>query len=320
VAVWILVFPVWWQALAFARYQHPEILQPAVSRVALEEFGRKNTDYGEQVDWLNTHLPIDARIYTMLNQNYYARHNYVAMHALSEYGGFLLTSSADDYYRRLRRVGIAYVAYHRWTADETVEGELLNVFLKRLSEYAEILRADGRLRSVAVLGRGASAIDVCRLIDQTPRTLALGVDALEVEAEDFVRGDARVSFDLAPRVGIVRSQRRQASVSIEYDLDIRATGRYELRLRFAAEDPRPVSAFVDGRPLGQVALDATGSWGPESLRWDDPLPLELTSGLHVLRLQREGPFPHIDRLRIARVSQRPSLATSSVGPAPRVTE
>ncbi len=76
-------------------------------------------------------------------------------------------------------------------------------------------------------------------------------------------------------------------------------GRFELELRAAAEESRPVRVLLDGREIAAAALGAvTGSWLPLGQRWSSLGEVELAAGEHVLRMERDGSFPHVDKLRL----------------------
>ncbi len=123
---------------------------------------------------------------------------------------------------------------------------------------------------------------------------------MEIEAEHYHRGNGRVSFDLAPQRGVVVSRPGVVSTHAEFDLDVIQAGEYEFQLRYAAASARPVDVFVDDLFVGKAATDATGGWEAQSLAWGAGLTLNLRSGPHLLRIERAGAFPRIDRLRFRR--------------------
>lgn len=291
-------------AVGTAGYAHryfPAFLQYAVATVDEARFNRERTHYGEAVWWMNEHLPSDARIYTMVNQNYYAKHTYITMHAITEYGGFLLAESPDDFHRRLRETRIDFVAYHRFAGERVPGDDVLTAFLARISGYADALRGDGRLRPVAVVGKDARSVDVCLVPPVDPFAVTASARDVEFEAESFHRGTGAVSFAFAPRLGVVVSESDSQSSVVEYDLEVGEAGRYELRIRYAAGAARPVEVYLDGGLVEEWPAAATGGWFASSLGWSAPLTLELPTGRRVLRLEREGAFPHIERLQLRRV-------------------
>ena len=89
----------------------------------------------------------------------------------------------------------------------------------------------------------------------------------------------------------------RSPVSVEYDVELPAAGKYELDLRFAAGAPRPVELLVDGKVAGQVCRGTTGSWNTSGAEWEKSLVLELTAGKHTIGLRRSADFPHVVDLR-----------------------
>ena len=84
---------------------------------------------------------------------------------------------------------------------------------------------------------------------------------------------------------------------LEYDLHLPASDTYLLATRFAAEQARPVEAFIDDITLGSpLAAEPTGGWNPINQQWRFDQLLHLTAGKHTFKLLRkEGPFPRIDK-------------------------
>ena len=93
-----------------------------------------------------------------------------------------------------------------------------------------------------------------------------------------------------------------------------------LALRYAAAESRPIELTLDGRPLASdAARAATGSWQPDTQTWSIEAVVPLASGKHVIRLERDGPFPHLDKLALlpARFAKmRPARRRAVVGQAP----
>lgn len=84
---------------------------------------------------------------------------------------------------------------------------------------------------------------------------------------------------------------------VEYVLQFPVDGVYDLELRYAAADSRPVDLLVDGKSAGQVCRTATGSWNTSGAKSEKSATLNLTAGRHAIRLQRAANFPHVVALR-----------------------
>jgi len=123
---------------------------------------------------------------------------------------------------------------------------------------------------------------------------------IDLEAEKFARGNVIVQTTAyGEGIGVILNGGPIPNFA-EYDVSIPADRLQRLELRFAAAEARPVRVFLDGKLIrADAANQATGSWNPDGQRWEMVALLPLKSGNHTLRLERDGPFPHIDRLLIA---------------------
>jgi hypothetical protein len=82
----------------------------------------------------------------------------------------------------------------------------------------------------------------------------------------------------------------------EWEFEVANTGPHQLRVRYAAEESRPVRLLIDGALVADAALaGTTGGWLPAEQRWFDVGTFQLESGRHVLRLERDGSIPHVHR-------------------------
>ncbi|TAH37263.1 MAG: DUF1553 domain-containing protein [Planctomycetota bacterium] len=119
-----------------------------------------------------------------------------------------------------------------------------------------------------------------------------------LEAESCARGNLivdRETWGTADTV-IIRtgSDGRQFA---EYDVEVPAAGAYVVHVRCAAAESRPMRALVNGVLAAGAALgEVTGSYYPDGQRWLTLAVAELRAGSNVLRLERDGPVPHLDQL------------------------
>jgi len=135
-----------------------------------------------------------------------------------------------------------------------------------------------------------------------------------VEAERFTKGNVLINTTgYGAGIGVILNRGELPNV-VEYKLAVAADDYYQLELRFAAAESRPVRIFVDGQLVNALAaVGVTGSWNPDTQRWSVGCVLPLGVGQHTIRLTRDGPFPHFDKLALVPVveaSSQNALMTS----------
>ncbi len=106
-----------------------------------------------------------------------------------------------------------------------------------------------------------------------------------------------------PGIGVVRSTGGGPGRAT-WAFDVAEADTYELRIRYASAEPRPVRIELDdGRTttlLADAALgDATGSFMPDGQRWRKVAEVDLEPGTHRLTISSDHAFPHLDRLQLA---------------------
>jgi hypothetical protein len=91
----------------------------------------------------------------------------------------------------------------------------------------------------------------------------------------------------------------QSPTSAEFGIDVPAAGRYDLRVRCASEETRPVTVLLNGRNLtdGFCAL-ATVGYMPTAQQWQSAGVYEFPKGKVRLRLESSAPFPHISTIAL----------------------
>jgi len=93
----------------------------------------------------------------------------------------------------------------------------------------------------------------------------------------------------------------QAASGAGYKLDLPASGTYEIAIRYAAAEPRPVHLLVNGQDAKEVCQRATGGWLPEFQTWDSAGLFKLSGGANRIGLASYGPFPPVSMLRLIRI-------------------
>lgn len=132
-----------------------------------------------------------------------------------------------------------------------------------------------------------------------------------VEAEAYTSGNLKIDLHgYGEAIGVVYNAGELPNFC-EYEIDV-PEGFYQLELRYAAAEPRPVQVLLDEvTVLTGAAGEVTGSWYPDTQRWFAEEVLPLSAGRHTLRLLREGPFPHLDKLALV-LREVPGLAPADV--------
>jgi hypothetical protein len=86
---------------------------------------------------------------------------------------------------------------------------------------------------------------------------------------------------------------------VEYDVDVLTSANYQVKLRYASAAARPLRLSVDGKVISDHAANGeTGGFDPNHQNWENTAVVSLTRGRHVLRLDTDGVFPHLDALRL----------------------
>ncbi|MBL8767392.1 MAG: DUF1549 domain-containing protein, partial [Planctomycetes bacterium] len=179
--------------------------------------------------------------------------------------------------------------------------ERLDAAQRELAQREQAARADVEARVRRELARV-----VVRATD-------VGADALVVEAESFARGNLHVDHEHwgTPEVGVVHTHVGGAQFA-EYDVTTTVDATWQLFVRFAQGESRPIRVTVDGTVVAASALETvTGGFLPEHQVVARIGEVSLSAGAHVLRIERDSHFPHVDAL----VLLRGDAAADDVAPA-----
>src|SRR5262249_46365676 len=92
--------------------------------------------------------------------------------------------------------------------------------------------------------------------------------AVVVEAETFARGNVvRDRETYGEGIGVIYNAGPLPNVA-EYDVDLPAAGTYQLAVRYAAAEARPIELSIDGHKIASGACaKVTGSWQPDTQAW-----------------------------------------------------
>ena len=128
---------------------------------------------------------------------------------------------------------------------------------------------------------------------------------IELQAVKFSRGDTgRDTENFGKGLGIILNV--GGSNQVEWDVDVPAAGLYQLEVRYASAEERPVRLFLNGKQIRtDAAAKNTGSFFPDGQRWEVVGRYSMPAGKSVLRLEGIGVLPHISRFLFVPVAARP---------------
>jgi cytochrome c553 len=141
--------------------------------------------------------------------------------------------------------------------------------------------------------------------------------AIVLEAEKYKKGTAdKADTGYGEGIGIILSY-DPTHTRAEYAITVTRAGEFELELRYAALESRPVRVSVDGKVvLPEAAKATTGGWNPEHQAWKPEGRVRLQEGKNTLAIEAHGLLPHIDKLAVlplepaeTTVATRPSAGT-----------
>jgi hypothetical protein len=123
-----------------------------------------------------------------------------------------------------------------------------------------------------------------------------------IEAENYSRGNVVKDFETYGKgIGVVHSM--GGADHIEWDVMVPASGAYQIELRYAAAEARPVRLLLNGKVVrGKTAGEVTGSWQPEHQQWEPQGVFPLEAGKNIIRIERDAPIPHFDKLLVVAAS------------------
>ncbi|MGD9856804.1 MAG: DUF1549 domain-containing protein, partial [Planctomycetaceae bacterium] len=218
-----------------------------------------------------------------------------------------LASEAEIAQQRQQQQAIddAQAAINRLTSEtnESLQAEARRRLADYLLAAEEARRMELALTQLSPVGSDAAASDRDGVV--------------VIEAEDFARGNVRKDFDAYGKgIGVILNDGPLPNFA-EYRIAIADPGYYQLELRYAAAEARPCRLTIDGHPIrSDVASQVTGSWNPDTQRWFVEAVHRFEFGKHTIRLERDGPFPHVDRLLIAPVpAEQVAELSKLAGPA-----
>ncbi len=126
-----------------------------------------------------------------------------------------------------------------------------------------------------------------------------------IEAENFNRG-AGIAKDFegyGKGIGVIHSV--GSPCSAEYDFQVPSAGQYQVELRYASAEVRPVRLLINGVVVRDKTAGAvTGSFNPDGQRWEAQGVFTLKAGQNSIRIERPGDIPHFDKVLIVTAPSR----------------
>lgn len=118
-----------------------------------------------------------------------------------------------------------------------------------------------------------------------------------IEAEKYDRGNVNRDFvAYGQGIGVIHSPGTPPDFA-EWDVNLPESGVYQIELRYAAAEPRPVRLLLNSRIIrDNAAGKVTGSWQPDGQRWEAQGRFRLQAGKNTLRIERDSYIPHFDKI------------------------
>jgi formylglycine-generating enzyme required for sulfatase activity len=140
--------------------------------------------------------------------------------------------------------------------------------------------------------------------------IAAAADEAEftIEARDFDDGNARVSLngqEYADGPSCIWNGGQLPNWT-EYEIDLPITADFALSALYAAASSRPVQIQLDGKTVHTGFAGVTGAWSTSSAKWEPQCTLHIDRGKHIIRLECQGPFPHICAIRMKSSAAMPA--------------
>ena len=122
-----------------------------------------------------------------------------------------------------------------------------------------------------------------------------------VEAENYQSGNVKkASTGYGEGIGVIYNNGTLPNIA-EYEIEVPESGRYQFEIRYAAAQSRPVELSINGQLVKKDAAgEVTGSWFPKSQQWKVEGFYTFQAGKNRVRLESKIPFPHIDKLLVAK--------------------
>lgn len=124
--------------------------------------------------------------------------------------------------------------------------------------------------------------------------------SLAIPAEHFAKGNVKVDNSrYGNPANVVITSGGERSSFVEYTINLPASGKYYLHLRYASNEPRPMGLDVNHRKQGTVAKQASGGNDVAQQKWFAHGKFDFKKGKNLLRFTSQDPFPHLNRIVVS---------------------
>lgn len=163
-----------------------------------------------------------------------------------------------------------------------------NEDLERLSGFTLTPVLVAKSESLYRLGLGASTVVIT---EAALPSNATAIDARKLSSGNVVVDDSNYGIG----IGVIVSPIYPAHV--EYQIPLQEAGRYQLRIRCASLDSRPVTVLINGSLATRTGCpEPTGGFDPAHQQWQVAGAYDFNGGVNTIRMESSGPFPAINRL------------------------
>lgn len=144
---------------------------------------------------------------------------------------------------------------------------------------------------------------------------------LVVEAEHYVQGNVTVDNDDFGRgIGVVRTKREYPD-EIQYEFETPEAAEYQLEMRYASNEVRPVEILINGELVETSAAgEVTGGFTADRQRCFVLGKYPLRAGANKLVLRRDGAMPLFDKWILSRATGQKYCEIVPAKPAPMENE
>lgn len=121
---------------------------------------------------------------------------------------------------------------------------------------------------------------------------------IEILATKFARGNVNRDTDnFGKGIGIINNVGTPDIA--EYDIDIPMAGNYQVEMRYASAEMRPVHLLLNGMIVKENAAGKiTGSFFPDGQKWDVQGVYPFKKGRNVLKIESANAIPHFHKILI----------------------
>jgi len=128
---------------------------------------------------------------------------------------------------------------------------------------------------------------------------------IEILATSFNRGTVHRDTDnFGKGIGIINNVGTPDIA--EYDVNIPTAGNYQVELRYASAENRPVHLLLNGKLIKEDAAGKiTGSFFPDGQKWELQGVYAFRQGKNVFKIESNNAIPHFHKILIVPVKPRP---------------